>query len=356
MIRPAIEAVINLKCLKNNLQKIRKAVGPKVHIMAIVKASAYGHGMTTISEYLFTQGVNYFGVARLEEALQLRKALNSVHILILSPIPPENFSIAVSNQITLTLTNPLELKQLSLVAHNLNTSAKIHIKIDTGLHRTGIESDNVVPLFKLANSLQSIKVEGIFTHFANGDDRKYTKFQLKNFNQVISQLGSLTPPLIHACASKAIFSSPEAHFNLVRPGLSLYENILDLSTHISRIHDLKPGDKVGYDTTFTAKRKMHVATIMMGYADGLRRAPLSWPYVLINNGIAPIIGRISMDQAVVDITHISPPPTKKSKVHIISSQALSTINESVLAEKIGTSTYELLTSFSPDRITRTYIS
>ncbi len=367
-IIPTIEAKISLGRLSHNLKQIRKAVGKGVEIMAVVKSNAYGHGLVPIAAYLYKEGVSRFAVARLEEALSLRASLKSVQILILSPILPDNFRAALKHNLTLTLTDKNELALLDRQAKKLRQVAKIHLKVDTGLNRSGVEPEEVLAFLGEAAGLKHLEIEGLFTHFANaGGDPTFTKKQLAVFKKVITDLTQegLLPKIIHAAATSAIFKYKDSHFNLVRPGLALYGHspdvdnyglkpILSLSTRISRIHRVHRGETVGYNRTYTAKKDLLAATLYAGYADGLRRAPLSWPHVTINGKTAPIIGRMSMDQAVIDISLIKPKPTKLSRVILIANETSDSQSLATMAKKIGTSPYEVLTS-QGERVTRTYI-
>lgn len=368
-ITPTLEAKISLSRLSQNLKLIRRAVGEKIAVMAVVKSNAYGHGLLPISRHLYAEGVKFFGVARLEEALAVRRVLPKAEILILSPILPENFAIALKKNIALTVTEKNHPPLLNAAAQKLHTKAKIHLKVDTGLNRSGVEPEEVLPFVDLAGSLGEISLEGIFTHFADAsDDRAFTKKQLSVFQKIVTDLKTrhTLPKYVHAAATAAIFKYKEAHFNLVRPGLGLYghfpdhgetfdlEPILSLSTRISRIHRVRKGETVGYNRAYRARKNLLVATLCAGYADGLRRAPASWPHVSIKRQLSPIIGRMSMDQAIIDITKVKPQPTLKTKVVLLSGQPDSPVSLETIAEKIGTSPYEVLTSLS-ERITRTYV-
>lgn len=361
----SVQAHINLSRLSHNLAVIRKSVGRKVAIMAVVKANAYGHGLVPIARDLFDQGVVYFGVARLEEALLLRKVLARVDILILSPIAPENFTLALTKKITLTLTEKSHLRLLNQTAEKLKIRAKIHLKVDTGLNRSGIEPEDTLSFTKHVHSFPHLDIEGVFTHFANAQDLPFSRKQLVIFNKIIKELrtNGLLPKLVHAAATGAIFRYPDSHFNLVRPGLGLYGHspekkpfklkpILSLRTGITRIHQVKKNETVGYNRIYKVKQDLLAATISAGYADGLRRAPKSWPHATINGQLAPIIGRMSMDQAVIDISHIKPRPTLRSKALLLADSAGPQSLETIAA-KIGTSPYEVLTSLH-ERVTRTY--
>lgn len=362
------KAVINLDHLSHNLRRIKKAISQNTKVMAVVKANAYGHGLLPIARHLHRHGVNYFGVARLEEALSIRQIIPHSTILVLSPIPEENFIDAVKERISLTISDSRALKQLNNIARRQKTRALIHLKIDTGLHRSGSTPDEVTGFIKVLTDQKNIILEGVFTHFANaGSDNQFSQKQLNIFRKSALPIKKTFPhTLLHTAASSAIFRFKDSHFDLVRPGLALYGHVpfsspkvnlkptLTLTTRISRVHFVRKGETIGYDRTYTAKKNLTVATLMMGYADGLRRTPLSWPHVLIHKQIAPIVGRISMDQSMVDVSRIRPEPTTKSAVLLLGNQTGSPCSIETIAKKIGTSPYEILTSLSSSRIERVY--
>lgn len=354
-----LQARISLANLKFNLKQIKSAVSPKTEIMAIVKANAYGHGMEIVTKALIQGGINNFGVARFNEALKLRALNKKITILILSPIEPEEYESAIKNSISMTVSDLGEFKKIIKTATKIKTKAIIHLKVDTGLHRSGCSIKDALRVAKILNH-RMIVFEGLFTHFANvSDDKKYTQGQLDKFNQIIKQLedNHCLPPMIHMANSAATLSLPKSHFKMVRVGLALHglnpfhpqkypvklKPTLSVTAEITRIQTLNKGELVGYGGTFQAKRQMCIATINAGYGDGLRRAPISWPYVEINNQKADVIGRVSMDQITVDISKIKPVPKLHQKVNIIKNQ-VGYVEK--LADKIGTSNYELVTLLS----------
>ncbi len=334
--------------------------------MAVVKANAYGHGLLPIAKYLRSLGVEYFAVARPEEALSVRIALPSSHILILSPIPNEYFPEMLRNSITLTLTESGDLKKIARVAEREKLTAKIHLKIDTGLNRAGCKPEEVGRFVQELSRHPHIQLEGVFSHFADsGNNKKFTQQQIDIFEKVALPLKNIYPKLLlHAANSGAIFNFPRSHFDMVRPGLALYGHLpfkskkiklkplLTLLTRINRIHLVKKGETVGYDRTFKAKKDLLVATIIAGYGDGIRRSPFPWPHAEINGQIAPIIGLISMDQIILDISRIHPTPTQKTPITLLSETGPCSLE--TIAARIETSPYEVLTGFSPNRISRVY--
>lgn len=359
-------AKIRLKNLTHNLIQIKNVISPKTKIMAVVKANAYGHGLLPIAKHLHFQGVNYYAVARPEEALALRKALSSAHILILSPVPAEFFPEMVRNDITLTLASSGDLKKLARVAKREKLTAKIHLKIDTGLNRAGCKPEEVDRFLRELSRHTHIQLEGVFTHFADsGNDDKFTRQQINIFEKAALPIKKIYPKLLlHAANSSAIFKFPKSHFDLVRPGLALYGHLpfkskkiklkplLTLQTRINRVHLVRKGETIGYDRTFKAGKDLLVATIIAGYGDGIRRTPLPWPYAEINRQIAPIIGLISMDQITLDVSRIKKAPTLKTLVTLLSEKGPCSLE--AITARIGTSPYEVLTGLSGSRIARVY--
>lgn len=371
--RHTITASVNLKNLSYNLKQIRSLLSPDTRLMAIVKANAYGHGLLPVVKHLVSEKVNYFGVARIEEALLIRDHLSRPEILILSPIHSDNLLTAINAHISLCVTDIKQLRKISKLSQKINLFTKIHIKVDTGMHRTGVIPADILQIIKLGHNLPKIQIVGLYTHFADADNTHpgFTLKQLSVFNDIVNKLKkiNLLPPILHCANSAAALKFPQTHFNMVRTGKALYGHnpfypktcpiklrpSLKVHTYISRIHRVKPDDKVGYSCTFTAKKPMLLATVSAGYADGLRRAPLPWPHVLIKDQIATTIGRISMDQMVVDITDIKPRPKVEERVIIVSDKVKESFADAV-ARQIGTTGYEVLTLFHPNRIHFEYIS
>lgn len=361
------QATIDLKRLSHNLSVFRRHLLSGVQIMAVVKANAYGHGDVAIMQHLLKEGVKYFGVARLEEGLHLRTHSKKAKLLILSPIHPRQYQTAIENKLILTLTDPKDVTSLLKIVKKPVT---IHLKVDTGLHRTGCLPSEIVSLIQKLNTSPLIKIEGLFTHFADSSHNPdFTQKQLSVFNQVITDLKQkkLLPPLIHAANTSATIKLPSSHFNLVRVGAGLYglnpfhphkmpinlKPILAVTSHLSRLFWLEKDEPIGYGCIFTAPKRLLVGTITGGYADFIRRAPNPWPYVEIQGQIAPVIGRISMDQITVDVTKIKPSPHLHQKVCLLQAEYQTICSAQTIATKIGTSDYELVSSLH-ERVPRAY--
>ncbi len=360
---------ISKKALRYNIEQIQKTVGEDVKIMAVVKANAYGHGALNISKIAIDFGAEYLGVSSFFEAKELRDNDIKAPIVILGFTPAKNYYDMVENDITVTICSLDVAHSLVTAARRLNKIAKVWIKVDTGLHRLGLNSGEVLFFIKKLQDLPNIKVEGIFTHFADADniDLGYTKKQFINFKKMLDELEDegINIPLKSAANTAGIFSLPESHFDLVRPGLGLYgfdesnnegidfKPILTFKTEVVQITEIEEGETVGYGREFKAKKPTQVATIAVGYGDGFRRAPKNWGEVLIAGQKAPLIGRVSMDQSAVDITGLKGDIRRGEEVVLLGKSGDLEITAEDAATKLGTSVYEVLTGISA-RVTRIY--
>lgn len=366
-----IQATINLSRLDHNLKTIKSIISPQTKILAVVKANAYGHGFIPIASHLQKQNIDYFGVARLCEALELRSHQIDTPILILSPVHDNSFLQTIKNHIDLTIISSSQVKKIVNIAQSLNITPNLHLKIDTGMNRSGTTTSNTLPLLKEITKNPSVNLRGIFTHFSSAEDpdKKETDKQLKSFNQIIKKVKKHFPQntLIHTANSAAIISRKDTHLNMVRPGLSLYglnpfaphpnpinlKPALKLETFISRIHTAKKGETIGYGNTHLFKKDTLIATIAVGYGDGLNLSP-PWPYVSVNYQLAPVIGRISMDQITLDISKITPEPKINQSVTLISWNKNHPCSVDKISPQLNTINYQIMTSLSP-RIKRKYI-
>ena len=371
-IRPA-RLEIDLDHLVNNIQEIRRHVGNDTLIMAIVKANAYGHGAATCGRVFLENGADRLGVSVLSEGVSLRKAGILAPILLLNYTPPSQYKELLEYDLIQTIYSYNDAKLLSDEAVNLGKKAKIHLKIDSGMHRIGFLPDEcsietIIDIIKLPN----IEVEGIFTHFAKADetDKSHTKKQFENFMWVINRLDDLNIdiPIKHASNSATIIDLPEYKLDMVRPGIILYgyypsefvnkkaidiKPAMTLKSSISYIKDLEEGEGIGYGQTFITKRKSRIATLPIGYADGYSRMLSGKAYVSINNKPASIVGSICMDQMMVDITDIGKVDIKDEAILFgYGHENHPKVEE--LAQELGTINYEILCMIGM-RVPRVYI-
>jgi len=358
-MRHPTRAEIRLGNIVHNLDEIRRKAGPGVKVLAAVKANAYGHGMVPVSQALVTHGVDMLGVAAISEAAELRDAGIAAPILMLGSVAPDFVEDALKHSVALTVCDTGLAETLSAAARRLNVAASVHVKIDTGMGRIGVGPDGALDLVRRVLSLDPLSFDGIWTHFPAADepDTSFARDQIALFNSIIAEMKAegLPVPLRHAANSGAIAQLPEARFDMVRPGLALYgchptaDMTLDLDlrpamtlkTHVSFIKDLPPGATVSYGRTFTTSRPTCAATLPIGYADGLNRLLSNTGYVLIGGKRAPIIGRICMDQCVVDVTDL-PQAKVGDPVVVYGRQGNERISVESVAQILGTIPNEVL--------------
>ena len=323
-------AKIELDAIRQNVEAIRRHIGGKSKIMGIVKADAYGHGAPFVAKELSDCGVDFFGVSSMDEALQLRYAGIGHDILILGYTAPtgENIKKLIDHDITQTVFDLDCAKKISEEAKKIGRDAKLHIKIDTGMNRLGFcftktnKDPIIIEKIKSIKKLCNIKCEGIFTHFALADDKQssFTKEQLGLFCELVCALEKegVCFDIKHAANSGATINFPETHLDYVRCGLILYGlypsestreagdiallPAMSLKTTISQIHTVKKGETVSYARTYSSGRDISCATLPIGYADGFSRLLSNSASVLVGGRQVPVIGRVCMDQSMIDIT------------------------------------------------------
>lgn len=317
-------ANIDLDAICSNINNTRKLLEAKTRLMVILKADGYGHGAVPIAKALSDMAVDSFGVAILEEGIELRKAGIDKPILVLGYTPKGQYQKLVEYDITQTIFQYNTAKELSEEALRQGKTAKIHIKIDTGMSRIGFfdDTDSIEEVKKIAE-LKGIEVEGIFSHFACADetDKTSANRQLKKFLDFTEELEKegIHIPIKHIANSAAIIDIPEARLDMVRSGISTYglypsEDVkkdaivlkpaMEIKSHVSYVKEVEAGVGVSYGSTYVTGRKTKIATIPVGYGDGYPRQLSSKGRVLIHGMSAPIIGRVCMDQFMVDVTDI----------------------------------------------------
>lgn len=371
-MRP-VWAEIDLNAIAENCQTVQKLVKPGTEIMAIVKANGYGHGAVQVAKKALESGAGQLGVATQQEALELRQSGIEVPILILGFTPLEDAPVSIANRLTQTVFSLAQGEGLSRAAMELGKKALIHLKIDTGMGRIGFAAnDSSVDEIARLVSLPGLEVEGIYTHLAQADslDKSSARNQLARFDRFLAKLKSkgIEIPLVHAANSAAIMELPESHYDLVRPGIMLYglypspemnKNLVKLKpalawkTRVVHVKEVPAGTPVSYGGTFVTQRITKVATLPLGYADGLKRLLSNRGQVLINGCRAPIIGRICMDQTMVDVTEVGP-VAAGDPVTVIGPQGDEEITAEEMAEIVGTINYEIVCGIS-NRVLRKYI-
>ncbi|MDP3940917.1 MAG: alanine racemase [bacterium] len=364
-----VTAEIDLGLYGKNYRSVRSLLSSKTKLMAVVKGNAYGHGIVRIAKKAEQLGADYLGVICLFEARLIREAGIKLPILLLNYTDEQSLDEALELDLSVNVMDDDILQALSKKAKQKRKTATVHVKIDTGMHRLGVLPKDAVAFVSKVAKAEHSRLEGVFTHFADADneDLTFTYEQLTVFTEVIAKLSKLGihPPMIHAANSAATLRIPESHFTMVRPGKILFgplpnasytlpfvsESILTLKTKIVQIRRIGRGESVGYGRSFIAKKDMVIAALPIGYADGFRRSP-NYGDVLVNGTRAPLVGRVSMDQSSVDITHI-PGTEVGDEVILIGKQGSKEITTEEIADRIGTINYEVLTSLA-ERVQRVY--
>ncbi len=370
-----VYAQIDMDAILHNMRSMKAHMADNTQMIGVIKTDAYGHGSVplakTLEELDFMFG---FAVATPEEAFLLRE--NQVHkpILILGYTFPYSYAEMIRQEIRPAVFKEDMLKELSETAVRLGKNAIVHIKVDTGMNRIGITPDDRgLSFVKKVFEMPGIEVEGIFTHFSRADeaDKTCTHEQMKLFKdftaRIHTELGKEIP-LKHCSNSASIVEMPEANMDAVRAGITMYglwpskevrEDIVKLSpalslhSHVVYIKTIQPGQSISYGGTFTAKEAMKVATVPVGYGDGYPRSLSNRGYVLIRGQKAPILGRVCMDQFMVDVSHIEG-VAEKDPVTLIGTEGKEIITAEELGELSGRFNYELVCDLGK-RIPRVYV-
>ncbi len=367
-------AEINLDALENNIKEIRRVTNPDSKIMAVIKADAYGHGFFEVAETLAENGADCFAVAVAEEALQIRSAGFSQDILILGSVDMRKIDKLIENNISLCVYDFNLAKEISDCAAKHGKKVKVHIKIDTGMARigylSGVGNDKMIidEIIKISQ-LQNIFIEGIFTHFSTADetDECYTRLQFERFMSICGDLESagLNIPIRHAANSAAILKYPEMHLDMVRPGIILYglypsdeidKNILKLTpvmtfkSRITHVKEVPSGIGVSYGKEYITDCSRLIATVPVGYADGYIRKFAGCGKMLLKNQKVKIVGRICMDQCMIDVTNVNN-ISKGDEVTIFTDREITADD---LASWADTINYEIVCMISK-RIPRIYL-
>jgi len=363
-------AEIDLGAIAHNFKEVRRLVGNRVKIMAIVKANAYGHGMVEVSRLLAKAGAAYIGVATVDEALALRKNNIKTPILIMGSILPREAEAAIKNNITLTVADKGFLRMVEAKARRLKAKAKVHIEVDTGMGRMGIwHEDDVLSLAQKADTSDYIDLEGIYTHFSSAArDKVYTYYQMESFERILRQLWEkgIRIPYRHTASSIAMLNFKRSHFNLVRPGLVIYgmspkkvsgrfmnlKPAMVLKTKIVFLKKVPEGRSISYGRTYVTQSQTKIATVPIGYADGYGRILSNKAEVLVRGERAPVVGKVTMDQTMINVGHIKG-VKEGDEVVLIGKQGRHEITVERLAKLSGTIPYEIVCSIS-DRVPRKY--
>lgn len=310
---------INLNNIEHNILEFKKYLKKDAKLFAVVKADAYGHGAVTIAPILLASGVDFLGVSSIDEGMQLREAKINAPILILGAVPVWAFDWAAANNMSLSIFLDEHIEACRIAYEKTGVKPKVHIKIDTGMNRIGVRPENAAEFIKQVQKCDFIELEGIFTHFACAEDEKATKNQYEKFRKVVDSVDS-TGLLIHCCNTPALIAYDYMDYNMARVGIGIYgmqpdlpagvkkpdlKQAISLKGRITNIHEAEPEEGVSYSHTFITRGKTKIATIPMGYADGVPRCLSNKIFGLINGQKVPQIGNITMDQMMFDITGLN---------------------------------------------------
>ncbi len=377
MLKRASFVEVDTASLRHNFSAVKSIVPKDAHIMAVVKANAYGAGAIKASEIFLQEGANYLGVATLDEALELRSHFSKTPILILGYSPNSNASMLIDNDLSAMIFSLEQAEVFSQMALKSQKRLKIHLKIDTGMHRLGLEPNfKSIEIIKKIRALKGLEVEGIFTHLGNADSniKTHAKNQMKAFNAFLEQLldQKIEFQYRHAYNSAGILSlcngNENRFLNLYRPGIMLYgfypsngmkescptilKNVISLKAQIVQIRSVKKGEFIGYGEHFYTNEETLVGVLALGYADGLMRALGNRIQVAINNQLAPIIGKVCMDQCFVKLNNIQ--AKEGDEVILFGDKSAKANDASEIAALLNTIPYETISTLSK-RLERVYI-
>jgi alanine racemase len=357
---------IDRGAIANNLRRLEKLTS--VRVMAVVKANGYGHGIAQVARVAAASGAAYCGVARIDEAIELRRAELGIPILVLGFTPSERFVEAIANDITLTIFQPEQVDILSGAAAQASRIAKVHVKVDTGMSRLGAPPAQAFDLVRRLSNSKDTLLEGIFTHYACADepDKPITEQQEAQFLDLLAEIHSagFTPELAHAANSAATLTRPSSYLDMVRVGIALYgmdpspevrlpsgfSPALSWKAQLSSVFTLPPGRGISYGHAYYTTGQEIIGVVPVGYGDGYRRVPGN--QVLIHGKRAPVVGRVCMDQLMVNLDDI-PDAARGDEVVLLGKQGDESINASELACIWGTINYEMTCDLSA-RVPRFY--
>ncbi len=377
-----IWAEVNLAALAANVRVLRSHIGPRVRLVAVVKANAYGHGAVPVALAALAAGADGLAVGRLDEAVELRSAGITAPILVMGPVPPSGARRCVALRLTPTVHNLTTAQALAHAARAAGRVLPVHVKVDTGMHRFGLLTDEAVAFTSVVAAIEGLAVEGLYTHFAaaDADDLTATRQQLADFLDVVARLraAGITPAVLHAANSAATLALPAAHLDQVRVGAALYglhttdasgaagahasaqlngdrwhaagvpalastlRPVLTLKTRVIRLRHVPAGTPVSYGSTYHTPQATCLATLAAGYGDGLSVVLSNRGAVLLGGRVCPIVGRVCMDQLVVDCRDGRGIQEGDVAV-LIGQQGAAVITAEDVATNSGSTNYEVLT-------------
>jgi alanine racemase len=357
---------VDLEAIKANIRSI--LVLTSTPVMAIVKANAYGHGAVPVARAALEAGASWCGVARASEALELRQAGLDCPVLLLGYTPTTCAEEMIANRVSMTVWNVDQAEMIAAIAERIGQKARLHLKVDTGMSRLGVQAEEAIDLARKIARLPHVHFEGIFTHFARADeaDSTPTDTQEALFVNLLKDLetSEIRPPVVHAANSAASLTRPSVHFNLLRIGIAMYglhpspecplpssfRPALAWKAVLSQVKTLPPGRGVSYGHTYTTRGTERIGTVPVGYADGFRRLPGN--HVLVGGKRVPVVGRVCMDQIMVQLDNV-PGAKAGDEVVLIGQQGEEKLSAEDVAASWGTINYEVTCAIGP-RVPRLY--
>lgn len=385
MNSPLVWTEVDLKAIAHNIRELRRITNPKASFMAVVKANAYGHGIIEVARQSLENGAEALGVAHIEEGIQLRKTGIDVPVLIFGYTSPKHVKKLIEFDLTQTVFSYETSRALSEALAAYGKKIKVHIKVDTGMGRVGLLldrlrlstynkeiTDSSVSEVESISRLPMFELEGVYTHFATADqsDKSYAGEQFEIFMDFLNQLriAGLEIPVTHTANSAAIINMPETHLDMVRAGISIYglytseevdrsiiklKPAMALKTKIIHLKKVPAGFKVGYGITYETEKPTTIATVSIGYADGLNRLLSSNGRMLACGHSAPILGRVCMDLTMLDVGNI-PEIAIGEEVVVFGKQGNESISVDEIASTINTINYEVVSTIM-ERVPRIYL-
>ena len=382
---PLVWAEIDLDAIAHNVRQLRHITDSKARLMAVVKADAYGHGVIKVAQRALENGADVLGVARLNEGIELRKAGIDAPILIFGYTPPSLAPQIIKHDMTQTVWSYQTAQALSVAAVAANRSIKVHLKVDTGMGRLGLLSDCLRPAHQNTHSIRKaareveaiaalagLELEGVYTHFATADcaDKAYALKQFEIFMDFLNDLrrAGIVIPVRHAANSAAIIDMPQTHLDMVRPGISIYglypsdevdksrislRPAMTLKARVVHLKKVPAGFSVSYGCTYKTPTPTTIASVPVGYADGFSRLLSSQGHMLIGGRRAPIVGRVCMDQTMLDVGHV-PDVAIEDEVVIFGRQGDEIISVDEIAALLNTINYEIVSALT-NRIHRIFL-
>lgn len=357
---------IDLGAIRANIKTIQTMTNAAV--MAVIKANGYGHGALTVAKAVTEAGASWCGVARIEEALHLREAGITSEIMVLGYTPPMLIPEAIQHRIHVAIYDPAMARAYAVQARRVDGQLKAHVKVETGMGRLGMRTEQVLPFLQDYAHHANLQVDGIFTHFARADesDNAMTTLQLKRFKAVLAELqkANLCPENIHTANSAAMINFPETHYNLVRPGIAIFglspslnmvlpdgfRPALTWKARLTSVRTFPAGQGISYGSRYVTQQEERIGVIPVGYGDGYRR--VRDQQVLVNGKRVDVVGQVCMDQCMLQLDSV-PEAAAGDEVVLLGSQENGTISADDLADRWGTVNYEVICGLA-DRLPRLY--